>query len=617
VDATKVWLGDLPDKRAFGRPDDPFTYKIRLKRAPWLPTELQLELLDGCDSGNWVPKATQVVQPGQVEVAWDDISMSEYWGDEDAGETCKFRIYIEKNGQYLGPFNGPQIISSDFPLEFLSALLQGGWGEKTVYTEIDGRNILLYHMGALTPDQLRALLTRDVVEEADITFSTAMEWDWDLEALAALIEEVWVEVVEEFLEELCLRPYGTELSPDDITPELLQEIWTALQQVDPNSDTMADLRREIIGVVHDYYNLDPVFKEFVDALAEDSKALEVVKDIILGLAGLAIPGIDLVVSIVETILAEPELPDGLAVMEAFLWVMMNNPQGAEFIMSLLEMTGEQDFQVNLVLAAVRLYGSAELPDFQTVGLRPNLVTAFFESLYKAMGTQSEFDMWLLLGNLANSPELFDDKEGYADGVALGVAMGNAASGGWEVFYHFDPLIGHYAHMIGELGGEKYHVFVHAEASLEPEDLVEIPDFISRIVGQIHNVKREWQAGTGELIDKAAIVIPVFEATQSEIDQLETRISEMYGLPSDTPIILIWIDEYTGIVHGKCINCPAGKEDQILNDAALAQFGVGIGEQWPHWVDPEGFLPEVAAFFDTTEEAGYQILGTPICLQGER
>jgi len=46
----------IKDKRAFGRPDDPFTYRIELKRAPWLKTRLQLELLDGCDCGNWVPK---------------------------------------------------------------------------------------------------------------------------------------------------------------------------------------------------------------------------------------------------------------------------------------------------------------------------------------------------------------------------------------------------------------------------------------------------------------------------------------------------------------------------------------------------------------------------------
>jgi AcrR family transcriptional regulator len=111
VDATKVWLGDLPDKRAFGRPDDPFTYKIRLKRAPWLQTKLQLELLDGCDTGNWVPKATKVVLPGQVEVAWPQIKMPE-WADAGLGykgKACKFRVKDLRTGRILGSWDGPKV----------------------------------------------------------------------------------------------------------------------------------------------------------------------------------------------------------------------------------------------------------------------------------------------------------------------------------------------------------------------------------------------------------------------------------------------------------------------------------------------------------------------------
>jgi hypothetical protein len=109
VDATKVWLGDFEDKQAFGRPEDPFTYKIRLKRAPWLQTKLQLELLDGCDSGDWVPKATQIVQPGQVEVAWDRVVMAGDWNREHGGKVCKFRVRDLQNGRTLGPYDGPRL----------------------------------------------------------------------------------------------------------------------------------------------------------------------------------------------------------------------------------------------------------------------------------------------------------------------------------------------------------------------------------------------------------------------------------------------------------------------------------------------------------------------------
>ena len=101
----------MKGKRAFGRPDDPFTYKIRLERAPWLPTKLQLELLDGCDSGDWVPKATQVVPVGQREVAWEKILMEE-WADAGLGykgKACKFRIRDLRNGRIFGPWEGPKV----------------------------------------------------------------------------------------------------------------------------------------------------------------------------------------------------------------------------------------------------------------------------------------------------------------------------------------------------------------------------------------------------------------------------------------------------------------------------------------------------------------------------
>lgn len=112
VEAAKVWLGAEPEKRAFGRPDDPFTYKIRLKRAPWLETRLQLELLEGCDRGNWVAKGTQIVRPGQVEVKWDKVRMA--WDRSLGGKTCKFRVKDLQNDRILGPFKGPWIATPEF-----------------------------------------------------------------------------------------------------------------------------------------------------------------------------------------------------------------------------------------------------------------------------------------------------------------------------------------------------------------------------------------------------------------------------------------------------------------------------------------------------------------------
>jgi hypothetical protein len=110
VEEPKVWLGDQPGK-AFGRPEDPFTYKVRLKRAPWLETKLQLELLDGCDCGNWVARGTRVLLPGQKEVAWDKVVMTEWAaaGLGYKGKPCKFRIKDLGNGKILGPWDGPKV----------------------------------------------------------------------------------------------------------------------------------------------------------------------------------------------------------------------------------------------------------------------------------------------------------------------------------------------------------------------------------------------------------------------------------------------------------------------------------------------------------------------------
>jgi hypothetical protein len=110
VEEPKVWLGDEPGK-AFGRPEDPFTYKIKLKQAPWLETKLQLELLDGCDCGNWVAKGVQVLRPGQKEVAWEKLKMMD-WASAGLGykgKPCKFRIKDLANGKILGSWDGPKV----------------------------------------------------------------------------------------------------------------------------------------------------------------------------------------------------------------------------------------------------------------------------------------------------------------------------------------------------------------------------------------------------------------------------------------------------------------------------------------------------------------------------
>ena len=110
VEDFKVRLDGRPEQ-TLGKPDDPFSYKIKLKQAPWLKTELQLELLDGCDCGNWVARGTQTVLPGQREVGWDKVKMTE-WADAGLGykgKPCKFRAKDLGNGRILGPWDGPKV----------------------------------------------------------------------------------------------------------------------------------------------------------------------------------------------------------------------------------------------------------------------------------------------------------------------------------------------------------------------------------------------------------------------------------------------------------------------------------------------------------------------------
>ncbi|MGQ9734450.1 MAG: hypothetical protein ACUVQU_05315, partial [Candidatus Bipolaricaulia bacterium] len=125
-----------------GKPDDPFSYKIKLKQAPWLKTELQLELLDGCDCGNWVPKGTQVVQPGQREVAWEKVVMME-WASAGLGykgKPCKFRVRELQNGRILGPWDGPKVFDPAAWREWY----QREWKEGKVFDKaLEAHNILI------------------------------------------------------------------------------------------------------------------------------------------------------------------------------------------------------------------------------------------------------------------------------------------------------------------------------------------------------------------------------------------------------------------------------------------------------------------------------------------
>ena len=50
---------------------------------------------------------------GQVEVAWDGIDMSEYWGKDVGGKICKFRVRDLQNNKTFGPFNGPWAVTPE------------------------------------------------------------------------------------------------------------------------------------------------------------------------------------------------------------------------------------------------------------------------------------------------------------------------------------------------------------------------------------------------------------------------------------------------------------------------------------------------------------------------
>ena len=164
VEEAKLWLGDEPAKKAFGRPADPFSYKLRLKRAPWLSTELQLELLDGCDSGNWVPKGKQLLQPGQREVAWEQVKMTEYWDKNYGGKVCKFRVRDLQNGRALGPYDGPKLkrLIAREDLYETAAAASSAFQIPAIY--IKEANLLLYGFKDLSAESIQ-VYTEIVQEE--------------------------------------------------------------------------------------------------------------------------------------------------------------------------------------------------------------------------------------------------------------------------------------------------------------------------------------------------------------------------------------------------------------------------------------------------------------------
>ncbi|MGQ9734912.1 MAG: hypothetical protein ACUVQU_07725 [Candidatus Bipolaricaulia bacterium] len=144
-----------------GKPDDPFSYKIRLKRAPWLKTGLQLELLDGCDCGNWVPKGTQVVQPGQREVAWEGAVMKEYWEEISWGsrvKTCKFRVRDIGNDRIFGPYDGPKLASIDLLInQYLEIQRQPSPPRAHLFLRGRNRNLAFYGFRNATKEEIQEL----------------------------------------------------------------------------------------------------------------------------------------------------------------------------------------------------------------------------------------------------------------------------------------------------------------------------------------------------------------------------------------------------------------------------------------------------------------------------
>jgi len=472
---------------------------------------------------------------------------------------------------YLGPFNNPQIIPRDFQFQLLSALLQA-WGNKTVYAEFSGKRMLFYKVGPLTSEELKELVEgawgqvqQDVGE---LIFS------WDPAEVARVINEIWNEILR---------------VKDKLDPEQLQTYIT--------------------GLVVKYYRENKDFKSFVDELARSEKILDILREIILGLEPTGLVGILL------AILENPELPPGLKTMEIFLWIMVQYPSVQEPLMSLLEGVDKR-YQVDVVTLAVMLYGFAEDPAFQDVGLKSSLVTAFFQAFAEALKA-GKLDLIVNIWNFlefyliefqqtAIDADILEER--YADAVATALAAFNAIKYGWGVglgFFKGRAM----ATMSATIDGKVYHFFVHAEASFGPEDLEEIPSFIEDVI----NLVGEKLIADPKVTE--GVIIPIFEASAQEIEQLKAKIKEL-NIPAGFPTIIVWVDENTGKVHGECVAGCKGmtpqQVQQLLEEAARAQFGVGLGEKWPGWTDPQ-IETEVMAFLQKAEEAGYGILSKPCCL----
>jgi len=536
----------------WGFPDDPYDYRLTFLKPVERGTYMRLQLLSDCATGSWISKG-RVYVSGGTTVEWTDISMGDYWDDGDAGETCKFRVYIERDGKYLGPFNGPLIISRDFPLELLSALLRGGWGDKTVYAEIEGKNMLFYKVGPLTPDELRELIENDwgQTQQDD----DGLIHNWDAAEVARIINEIWDKILS---------------NKDKLGPE--------------------DLRTFITGLVTEYYRENEDFKDFVDALAEGTKGLDILLDVLLSLEPTGIVGILL------SILQSPELPLGLQVLEIFFWLMLQNPSAQEPLLSLLEGVGRGYQQVDVVVLAVMLYGFAADPAFQEAGLTASFATAFFEALLGALGAGAgELDLiWGFLetyliglwGGLVVDGDILE--ESYADAVATALVACNAISYGWSLsgieLFNGRAMV----HMRATIDGKEYHFYIHADASFDPGDLDEIPSFIQDVIDTMPD-----QPGITE-----GVIIPIFAATDEDIEQLESAI-EGLDIPPGFPVLSVWVDRDTGEVKGECIAGCEGMDpeevEELLDQAAQAQFGVGLGETWPGWIPPPPDPAEAAVF----------------------
>ena len=309
VDATKVWLGDMEDKRAFGKPDDPFTYKIRLKRAPWLKTELQLELMDGCDSGDWVPKLTQVVLPGQVEVAWK-LAMAE-WADAGLGykgKSCKFRVRDLRSGRILGPWDGPEVFDPVAWKEWY----QEQWTNGGIYHAvaepynalpdiqpkalfIPGTNLLLYGFRNLDQDRIQQFVK--VTQQ----LSENHPWEvFDLE-MGSAGGEVGEEVTQDMLDQFfaAIEELASYLAshPDATDEEIKEEIERLKEEYEGFANFIDHLDLPVIG-----FNEEQILEllKGMAELASDEEIWQDFKETLLALlealqslpqAELDIPGI--------------------------------------------------------------------------------------------------------------------------------------------------------------------------------------------------------------------------------------------------------------------------------------------------------------------------------------